>query len=146
METRLPKTLLDESQVQGETQSDEASLRRRRWRVVRDAIAQALGGWKCVNCGNTDTDVLTFDHMNGRGEEERNRMGGQFPNTRYYFAHLAEARSNLQVLCANCNWLRNYPERYGRGGRALESTQRRMRQELIVLLGGPRCVRCGESD
>lgn len=119
---------------------------RRRMQEVRDKIAEAIGGWKCIGCGITDRDVLSFDHKRGGGEKERNQMGGQFPMIRYYYMHLDEARNRLQVLCANCNWRQNFLGRYGiRAGRTAVRT-RRMRRELIDLLGGPRCGSCGDTD
>lgn len=119
---------------------------RRRLQEIRDCVARALGGWKCANCGITDRDVLTFDHKDGGGGAERKRMGGQFPTIRYYFMRPTEARQNLQVLCANCNWRRNTEERSEIGASRSAVGTRRMRHELIVLLGGPRCADCGESD
>lgn len=119
-----------------------------RWRlqVKRDIIAEALGGWKCVVCGNADRDVLTFDHKYGRGEEERRQMGGQYPSINYYYMHPDDARRKLQVLCASCNWRRNAIEHQGVGTSRSAADVRRMRRCLITLLGGPRCVCCGEVD
>jgi hypothetical protein len=109
-------------------------------------IAAALGGWKCVMCGNYDRSVLTFDHKNGKGEAERNQMGGQFPTINYYYMHTDIARKKLQVLCANCNWRKNLFNRKEGGTSIFTSDSYVARKGLIELLGGPKCVRCGELD
>jgi len=118
---------------------------RKRLQIKRDVIADALGGWRCGVCGNSDRDVLTFDHKDGHGEAERNQMGGQFPTINYYFMNLNEAKRKLQVLCANCNWRKNF-DRGGMRGCASVSKVKALRSRLIELLGGPTCVDCGESD
>jgi 5-methylcytosine-specific restriction endonuclease McrA len=119
---------------------------RKRLQIKRDIIANALGGWKCVECGITDREVLTFDHKDGGGEVERNQMGGQFPTINYYYMHLVEARLKLQVLCSNCNWRKNSFDHSGRGKSSYGVGFRKMRSGLIELLKGPKCVGCGELD
>lgn len=119
-----------------------------RWLLqeYRDRIAGVLGGWKCVMCGTTLRDVLAFDHKNGDGEEERNRMGGQLPTIRYYYHHLRDARKRLQVLCANCNWKKVTLKSYGKSTSKTSVWVRMAREDIIGLLGGPRCRECGMTD
>ena len=112
----------------------------------RDKIADALGGWKCSGFGNTEKGVLAFDHKDGGGEYERNKMGGQLPTIRYYFHNIEEAKERLRVLCANCNWKMNALERYGRGASRTAGWLRTTREELIEVLGGHRCLNCGVRD
>ncbi len=119
---------------------------RKRLQLKRDMIAEALGGWRCVTCGNTDRDLLTFDHVNGGGEAERKKMGGQFPAINYYYMHLDEARRKLQVLCANCNWRRSTHDSHNVSRSRSAIDFRTTRNGLVRILGGPRCVGCGESD
>ncbi len=119
---------------------------RRHLQEIRDCIAKSLGGWKCADCGVSDRDVLSFDHVDGRGEAERNRMGGQLPTIRYYHTHLGEARRKLQVLCANCNWKKNSVDKRTTGTSRGATYQRKERGRLIELLGGPICASCGETD
>ena len=118
---------------------------RKRLQVKRDIIANSIGGWKCVKCGNSDRDVLTFDHKNGGGEAERNRMGGQFPNINYFYMHLGDARRSLQVLCSSCNWLENFFDTNGRTLKPADVLDK-TKKGLIELIGGPKCASCGESD
>jgi hypothetical protein len=118
---------------------------RRLLQTYRDVIAEGLGGWKCVICAVADRDVLSFDHKDGGGENERNRMGGQLPTIRYYYHNPAKAKERLQVLCANCNWKKNAPK-YGQGRSRTAVWQRTARVALIDLLGGRTCGVCGMKD
>lgn len=85
----------------------------------REYLIYLLGN-KCSNpyClvpgGCTDTRCLQLDHINGGGKKA---LGAPTPNNmyRYYFNNPDEARKNLQVLCANCNWIKRY-ERKEHGG------------------------------
>jgi rubrerythrin len=115
-------------------------------RRYQNETADALGGWKCAVCGDTDRDVLAFDHERGGGEDERGKMGGQLPTIRYYYHNLGEAKKRLQVLCANCNWKKNVTERYGISRSTKALYERRLRARLMGLLGGWRCRECGETD
>lgn len=83
-----------------------------RFKKYRDEIRQNLLdilGNRCVKCGFSDTRALQFDHINGGGTIERKK---KFRNTTtmsaYYIKHPEEARKNLQVLCANCNWIKRF--------------------------------------
>jgi hypothetical protein len=89
---------------------------------------------------------LTFDHTYGGGEAERRRMGGQFPTINYYYMHPDVARLKLRVLCANCNWRQNVAGRALGETRTSNRLQSKMRENLIKLVGGPRCAICGERD
>ena len=119
---------------------------RRRLQFKRERIAEALGGWRCVSCGNTDRDVLTFDHTNGGGEAERRLMGGQFPMINHYYMHPDEAKRNLRVLCANCNWRQNITGRPKTRENMSAANYKAMWRRLVDLVGGPRCSSCGELD
>ena len=90
--------------------------------------------------------MLVFDHKNGDGEDERDRMGGQIVTIRYYAHHLEEAGEKLQVLCANCNWKRNAAEKYGYGSSRTAVWMRQARKNLIDGLGGSKCTQCGITD
>lgn len=67
-------------------------------------------GWCCVKCGFSDVRALQFDHISGGGTKE---MLSKFSNSprrmyRYYVDHPEEAKQKLQVLCANCNWIKRF--------------------------------------
>jgi len=65
-------------------------------------------GYKCIRCGIDDGRVLQFDHINGGGNEERIRFRSSNAMVRYYIRHPEEAIDKLQVLCANCNWIKRH--------------------------------------
>jgi hypothetical protein len=85
-----------------------------------------LGGAKCANCGYEDIRSLQFDHIDGIGKltgignKDRERFNGVRDRTlgtlkysgyalmKYYAEHPDEARLKLQVLCANCHWIKTH--------------------------------------
>ena len=77
---------------------------------IKDGLFDVLGGKKCVRCGFTDERALQFDHINGGGTKETkdrfNKSKRKF--SRYYSKHPEEAKKKLQVLCANCNWIKKH--------------------------------------
>jgi len=61
-------------------------------------------GHNCVKCGNIDKRVLQFDHINGGGTKKRKHIGS---NSHYKFLlELSNLKEEIQVLCANCNWIK----------------------------------------
>lgn len=57
---------------------------------------------RCAICGETDTRVLTFHHVNNDGAEDRRRLK---MSTRAFYAHLLRVprRPDLEVRCHNHN-------------------------------------------
>jgi len=75
--------------------------------TVKERLFQILGGAKCIRCGFSDKRALQFDHINGGGTQDKLKHAGHLDRMRrYYLKHPEEARKNLQVLCANCNWIK----------------------------------------
>lgn len=76
----------------------------------RMELFKVLGGVKCVRCGFMDIRALQFDHINGDGYTDAKRFGKgtgmAYKGMRYYRDNPEEAKSKLQVLCANCNWIK----------------------------------------
>ena len=90
----------------------------------RMVLVAALGGvcscrdsdcWHTEPCAISDSRCLQLDHVNGDGFADRKRLGGQTGVVAYYVDHLSEAREVLQVLCANCNWVKRVRNREVRG-------------------------------
>jgi len=70
----------------------------------RKRLVDLLGG-KCARCGFSDYRALQIDHKNGGGRKETLVRG----NIQMYLRYLKspeEAKLHLQVLCANCNWIK----------------------------------------
>lgn len=70
-------------------------------------LFKILGGAICVRCGFTDDRALQFDHKKGMGQIDR-KMNGITTRYKYYIDHPDEAKEDLQVLCANCNWIKRF--------------------------------------
>lgn len=75
-------------------------------------LMNSLGG---VICTNLDCQVsgkckdircLQIDHKNGDGYKDKQRFKSTTAMYLYYLKNLEEAKRNLQVLCANCNWIK----------------------------------------
>jgi len=75
---------------------------------VKINLMNLLGGIKCRNCGITDMRVLQFDHINGNGKKERKKFKCHSTLQLYYYKLPHLAKQNLQVLCANCNWIKRH--------------------------------------
>lgn len=63
-----------------------------------------LGG-KCAVCGEDDVVVLEFDHKNNNGKEHRSAVGatGGTSMPKWIISKPEEAKSQIQLLCANCH-------------------------------------------
>ena len=79
--------------------------------ITREKLFELLGD-KCVRCGFSDKRALQFDHINGGGlkdiknKTKRKKVSDSY--YKYYLNHPEEAKTKLQVLCANCNWIKKY--------------------------------------
>lgn len=71
-----------------------------------------LLGRKCSNqnClvpnGCTDIRCLQFDHIYNDGEKDRIKFKAQMTMLRFYYNNPNLAKERLQILCANCNWIK----------------------------------------
>jgi len=83
----------------------------------RRADIIAFFGGQCARCGETDFRVLQMDHIHGGGAAER-RAGKMTLQQRWRFItdHPDAARQKFQLLCANCNCIKQWDEHeYGPG-------------------------------
>lgn len=77
-----------------------------RYRRVKRSLIDRYGG-KCVACGITELAVLTLDHIDDHGAEERRSGSRGF--SWYNKLQREGLRDDLQVLCMNCQFRkRNY--------------------------------------
>lgn len=60
-------------------------------------------GNKCVRCGFSDIRALQIDHIEGGGSEEIRKYTSQI-----YKRYLERNCEGLQLLCANCNWIKKF--------------------------------------
>lgn len=63
------------------------------------------GEIKCRQCGVNDIRALQIDHIDGRGNSDRKTRQA----TRLHL-DIVRGRnsSNVQILCANCNWIKRH--------------------------------------
>ena len=79
------------------------------------SLFNILGGASCLYCDYRDKRALQFDHIHNNGAEDRKRFKSYGGMIKYYVQNENEARKNLQVLCANCNWIKrsdDYARKY----------------------------------
>lgn len=82
---------------------------RLRYQLNKIALLNLLtnGDVKCAYCGFSNINALQFDHIHNDGTNDRkrfNKLNSTMYN--YYVKHPKEAKRKLQVLCANCNWIK----------------------------------------
>lgn len=77
---------------------------RRSAKRLRDLIFQQYGGALCLHCGISDPDVLTLDHIDDDGKQDRARKGTSGGYTFFLKLKKASFPPGYQVLCRNCNW------------------------------------------
>lgn len=52
-------------------------------------------GWKCYDCGETDIDVIEFDHVRGEKLGNPAKLSGM--------THFCEVTEKCEPVCANCH-------------------------------------------
>ena len=77
----------------------------------RITLVKILGGiCSSLDClvpkGCTDIRCLQLDHRNGGGMKDVKRFTCSGNMYKYYLDHIDEAKEKLQILCANCNWIK----------------------------------------
>lgn len=91
-----PRVYTPEQKLMKRVYSKRASAKRK----VKVLQHYSPGLVKCARCGIEDITVLTIDHINGRGGEERLRTGSSF----YQMLISQGFPEGYQVLCFNCNY------------------------------------------
>jgi hypothetical protein len=74
---------------------------------LRRELLEIIGNTKCNRCGFDDVRALQLDHIKGDGTIAKKK----FKNSQYewhFYRHERPdlAKQELQVLCANCNWIK----------------------------------------
>jgi hypothetical protein len=73
---------------------------------ARDFIASYLSAHPCVDCGETDPTVLTFDHVRG---EKSNDIANMVSVGRSLESIMAEI-DKTEVRCFNCHAIRTHEQ------------------------------------
>ena len=83
---------------------DNESLLREKAKAKRDSINEqviALLGGVCTLCGIADKDLLTIDHVNGDGNQDRKLVASQSLKLRLFKG--TRSTAGLRLLCHSCN-------------------------------------------
>ena len=62
-------------------------------------------GNKCADCGESDSIVLSIDHLNGGGKKHRDGLGGS-GDVFYRWLKNNDYPEGFELVCRNCNWRR----------------------------------------
>ncbi len=73
-------------------------------RKLKKAVIEAYGG-KCACCGESHSEFLSIDHINGGGAKHRKSLGILGGGTNFYKWLKKEGfpQGEYQLLCHNCN-------------------------------------------
>ena len=101
-----------------------APVNAKRYYRLKESLVHILGQYWCQKCGQHDKRCLQLDHINGGGCYEYSKSPrAKFSSVKkmqlYYIQHPDEARKKLQILCANCNWIKRFTN--GENGRFTET-------------------------
>ncbi|MCJ7760996.1 hypothetical protein MUP59_07660, partial [Candidatus Bathyarchaeota archaeon] len=77
--------------------------------IKHEAIKHYSPELCCIRCGISDMDVLTIDHIKGKGHQHRKMLGGGGLRF-YYWLRKNNYPEGYQVLCLNCNWKKHLQE------------------------------------
>jgi len=68
----------------------------------REQLIISLGGYVCIRCGFDDHRALQIDHIYGNKDFDLKNSGIMD----YLLENPDIAYEELQILCANCNWIK----------------------------------------
>lgn len=81
--------------------------------TARIKLILELGG-KCSNCGYSDIRALQLDHIKGGGTKERKKLSAYSVYLKY-LKNIGKTKKILQILCANCNWIKIHENQETKG-------------------------------
>ncbi len=83
--------------------------KKRRWNRKMELFA-VLDQTQCVYCEFAIYPALQFGHKNGNGANDKLRFKNNDQFYKHYITHPEEARAELEVTCANCNWIKRFKD------------------------------------
>jgi len=107
-----------------------------RWLIARRYVdglrmkaMEVLGGAFCKTCGyESDFRALVVDHVNGGGQAEMRRINYNLPKMYRAIVEMGSklAQAVYQVLCANCNRIKQFENKeFGRGRKFYEDQKKK---------------------
>lgn len=119
--------------------------KRRRDRELKRETFENYGGCTCAypECGVTDIDLLTLDHINGGGRRHRKEIGN---GSVYRDLRDQGYPRGYQVLCRNHNCGKAWMGKKAATKHAMY--RRKLKREVFAAYGGAICVHpgCGITD
>lgn len=95
-----------EQNLRYKEKKESQQLRKRQ--DIRAALLSFFGG-VCCKCGFSDPRALHLDHIHGDGNKERKAgKGNKWDQYRLIQSDPNAARARYQLLCANCNMIKQY--------------------------------------
>ena len=82
------------------------TVEQKRLQKIRMDLMNILGGAYCKDCGFNILEALQFDHIFGGGTKERKLFASGRAMYYFYIKNPEIAKQRLQVLCANCNFIK----------------------------------------
>jgi CxxC-x17-CxxC domain-containing protein len=76
------------------------------YNTIKEKLFEILGGKVCSNCGFKDERALGFSHISSEDPFDNVQRGGSASSWGKYISDPELARSELQILCLNCNELK----------------------------------------
>jgi hypothetical protein len=117
-----------------------------RWQVAKykDAKTKCLQhyGDRCARCDESETSMLSFDHIIGDGGQHRRSDKRAYKLPRWLVSH--DFPEGFQTLCYSCNW-RKHIAGHSLSIHKSAIYRRAVRAQIINRMGGL-CVCCGQQD
>ena len=113
-------------------------------RTVKNQLFEILGGKHCRDCNEKREEVLSFDHLNNDGYEDRKKFYKHPDVMRAYYVNNPDlAKKTLQVLCGNCNLIKRLI--HNRTGFKINPETKVYKDKLYQIFDN-RCSGCGFNN
>tara|TARA_Y100000590_G_C15462856_1_gene917155 strand:- start:56 stop:880 length:825 start_codon:yes stop_codon:yes gene_type:complete len=121
--------------------------------LKKEVLSHYSKNMSCANCNESELEFLAIDHIHGRNSVGHSRNFGS--TTIYRWLKKQAFPSGYQVLCHNCNLIKEIVRRRNRkllsnSPRAVSDRRRRKKIKFEVFShysdGKPKCNCCGFSD
>ena len=129
--------------------SQRNKSRNEKYAKYRKQLLKKLGD-KCKNCGYENPDALRIDHIENTGNLDKKKFNRKDDFYRYYNERPFEAIKYLQILCQNCNMIKEKRVRKQKEKSAKGEKNRldyhKVRNSIFKLLNQDKCKNCGYDN